>query len=49
VRCSFRVSMLQWGVGAGRYEGAKAEKAVPFPGVASHLISFASYNAGGPS
>jgi hypothetical protein len=39
--------MLQWGVGAGRYEGAKAEKAVPFPGVAAHLISFASYNAGG--
>ena len=23
-------------VNAGRYEGAKAEKAVPFPGVAAH-------------
>jgi hypothetical protein len=36
VRCSFRDSMLQWAASAGRYEGAKAEKAVPFPGVAAH-------------
>jgi hypothetical protein len=36
VRCSFRISMLRWAVNAGRYEGAKAEKAVPFPGVAAH-------------
>jgi len=28
--------MLQWAVSAGRYEGAKAEKAVPFPSVAAH-------------
>jgi hypothetical protein len=28
--------MLRWAVNAGRYEGAKAEKAVPFPGVAAH-------------
>jgi hypothetical protein len=49
VRCSFRVSMLQWAVSAGRCEGAKAVKAVPFPGVAAHLISYASYDAGGPS
>jgi hypothetical protein len=27
---------LRWAVSAGRYEGAKAEKAVPFPGVAAH-------------
>jgi len=31
--------MLRWAVNAGRYEGAKAEKAVPFPGVAAHRSS----------
>jgi hypothetical protein len=36
VRRSFCVLMLRWAVSAGRYEGAKAEKAVPFPGVAAH-------------